>query len=431
MATKTVVCPECGSEAAPGRFACAECGALLASVALTPRAVPSAESAAADAAAADAAAPRHAAPDESPVESPGLTDDWDAAVADSLAGGDATVAIAPDLPAEPSPAPEWPDPEVARQVVATAGTRTATGEPPDAAGPPATETSEDAAPFDENAPLAAAARAAHRAAVDRAVPDVLHRVDDPRLDEAPDDEPLDPADDVMAASRPEPGWPPAGTIGTIVLPEPRTPAGAYLPPSAVLPPLDAPGVPVAAAAPAAGRAGAAGAAGPMGTQGADEAATAIAGRSAADALGRGAAALGDAFGSARISGDAARRAVAAGAAIAALGLLLPWVNSLPGTSPFTGYLDRWGLAGPGLWLVFLALAGLAAVAASGGRAAGWPVGLPALVGAGFLVGLIWPYTIGGGGRSVGIWTVGVGIVVLIVGGILERRSRHDHGDASV
>ena len=32
MATKTVVCPECGSEAAPGRFACPECGALLASV---------------------------------------------------------------------------------------------------------------------------------------------------------------------------------------------------------------------------------------------------------------------------------------------------------------------------------------------------------------------------------------------------------------
>ncbi|MBA2720310.1 MAG: hypothetical protein H0U52_13885, partial [Chloroflexi bacterium] len=37
MATKTVVCPECGSPAAPGRYACAECGALLAAVAVTPR----------------------------------------------------------------------------------------------------------------------------------------------------------------------------------------------------------------------------------------------------------------------------------------------------------------------------------------------------------------------------------------------------------
>jgi DNA-directed RNA polymerase subunit RPC12/RpoP len=41
MATKTVVCPECGSPAAPGRYACAECGALLASVALMPRSLTS------------------------------------------------------------------------------------------------------------------------------------------------------------------------------------------------------------------------------------------------------------------------------------------------------------------------------------------------------------------------------------------------------
>src|SRR5690349_14211999 len=32
MATKTVVCPECGEAAAPGRYACADCGALLAAV---------------------------------------------------------------------------------------------------------------------------------------------------------------------------------------------------------------------------------------------------------------------------------------------------------------------------------------------------------------------------------------------------------------
>ena len=37
MATKLLVCPECASEVAPGRFACTSCGALLASVASAPR----------------------------------------------------------------------------------------------------------------------------------------------------------------------------------------------------------------------------------------------------------------------------------------------------------------------------------------------------------------------------------------------------------
>ena len=37
MATKLLVCPECASAIAPGRFACTSCGALLASVATAPR----------------------------------------------------------------------------------------------------------------------------------------------------------------------------------------------------------------------------------------------------------------------------------------------------------------------------------------------------------------------------------------------------------
>ena len=37
MATKTVVCPECDSPLAPGRFSCSVCGALVASVATVSR----------------------------------------------------------------------------------------------------------------------------------------------------------------------------------------------------------------------------------------------------------------------------------------------------------------------------------------------------------------------------------------------------------
>jgi hypothetical protein len=37
MATQTVVCPECGSPTAPGRYTCNECGAFLDGVAVTPR----------------------------------------------------------------------------------------------------------------------------------------------------------------------------------------------------------------------------------------------------------------------------------------------------------------------------------------------------------------------------------------------------------
>ena len=143
------------------------------------------------------------------------------------------------------------------------------------------------------------------------------------------------------------------------------------------------------------------------------------------------AALTDALSSARVTADAARGTVAVGAGIAALGMLLPWVNTLPGASPLANYLDRWGLAGPGVWLILIGLVVLATVAGSSGRTASWPVGLPAVIGAAFLAGLIWPYAVGGFGRSIGIWIVVVGAAVLFVGGLFARQARHERGDATV
>jgi hypothetical protein len=146
---------------------------------------------------------------------------------------------------------------------------------------------------------------------------------------------------------------------------------------------------------------------------------------------RGVAALSDALDSVHLTGDISRRVVAAGAGLSALGLVLPWVNTLPGANPVTGYLDRWGLAGPGLWLVFVGLLGLATIAGSSGRTASWPIGLASVATGAFLIGLVWPYIIGGFGRSIGVGVVLVGAVVLAAGGLLDRRGRHDDGDATV
>jgi hypothetical protein len=361
MATKTVVCPECGSEAERGRYACAECGALLAAVAMTPRANGSALGTDLDGRVADLG---------DTVAVAGFGPDTDDEVARAAAAQPTTEAIAADPIAVP--ASEGDPTDVQPTDV----------DPPGWVAGPAAQTAGGAA-FDENAPLASAVRPS-------LAPNVLHDLaDTAEIDDA-------------SAVTTGPSWPPPGDRGPIPAPEPRTPAGAYLPPSAVLPPLDLP----ATAAPEPESA--------VGTW-----------------ASRSSAALSDALESIHVTADASRRAVAAGAGLGAVGILLPWVNTLPGANPLAGYLDRWGLAGPGLWLVFAGLLALTAIAGSSGRTASWPVGLPSVATGAFLVGLVWPYVIGGIGRSIGIWVVLVGAAVLVAGGLLDGRSRHDRGDATV
>ncbi|HEX2755026.1 MAG TPA: hypothetical protein VHM48_06160 [Candidatus Limnocylindrales bacterium] len=368
MATKTVVCPECGSAAAPGRYACTECGALLAAVALTPRG---------------------GAPTAEPEPEIGI-DDGDGPPAADASGDDergpaAILAATTDV-------------DVADDLPASGGAIVAA----DAPAEPNVHHPGGDLEFDENAPLAAAAHS-------MTAPDVLH--------DLADEPPME--DDASLATAPPttaPSWPPPGDRGPIARPDQRTPAGTYLPPSAVLPPLDAGFAGGGAGgSPAPGGAGMPPVPG-VATRSSDQASP------ASSWAGSGSAALSDALGSARVTAAASRRAIAAGAGLAALGMLLPWVNTLPGASPFAGYLDRWGLAGPGLWLVFLGLVVLTAVAVSSGRAASWPIGLPAVATAAFLVGLVWPYAVGGFGRSIGIWVIVVGAIVLGGGGLLDRHS---------
>ena len=361
MATKTVVCPECGSEAERGRYACSECGVLLAAVAMTPRANGSAQGTDLNG--------RATALGEM-VAVAGFESEADDEVPQAANAQPTTEAIAADPIAVPAS-------EVGRIDV----------QPTDLDSPfwvdgPAAQPAGGAA-FDENAPLASAIRSSP-------APDVLHDLTDTAE-----------LDDVSALTT-APSWPPPGDRGPIPAPEPRTPAGAYLPPSAVLPPLDLP-APVAPEPESA-----------IGTW-----------------ASRSTAALSDALESIHVTADASRRAVATGAGLSTFGLLLPWVNTLPGGTPLAGYLDRWGLAGPGLWLVFAGLLALTAIAGSAGRTASWPVGLASVVTGAFLVGLLWPYVIDGFGRSIGVWVVLVGAAVLVVSGLLDRRTRHDRGDATV
>jgi len=197
-----------------------------------------------------------------------------------------------------------------------------------------------------------------------------------------------------------PAWPPYGDRGAVPFPAARTPAGAYLPPSAVLPPLDAPGRLVAASA----RSGAGGAV-------------------STTAVDRSMASIGEFFGSVHIADDVVRRTVGIGAGIASIAFPLPWINGLPGAG-LSGYLDRWGLAGPGLWIIAAASVALAAIALSSGRSASWPVALPAIVLGSLMFGLLWP-SIFGGGASIGVWVGLVGAIVLLVAGVLDLRSRHE------
>jgi hypothetical protein len=123
-----------------------------------------------------------------------------------------------------------------------------------------------------------------------------------------------------------------------------------------------------------------------------------------------------------------RRLVAIGAGVAALGFVLPWVNGLSGF--IADYTSRWGMAGPGHWIVVAVLAAVVLLANAGGIAERLPVGLPAVALAALLVGLVWPYLFGGGSGAVGVWTVLAGSIVLAAGGALGTR-RHEGVEPAV
>ena len=514
MATKAIVCPECNAPAAPGRYACAQCGALLASVAVTPRSWsgPAREVAAAEVARAEPAKapladeplgeaftrdrPRRTpiAPAwtrslvAEPIEAaPGPDEHWDdeplvngTTRAAAKAGGngvapgshayeaDAPVTVnesiealvgsaKPERKAAPIadktatvPKPRRrsaADPEALARIAppaepqpvapaVAAGAPATVGVPAPAVAPRPIARPAPIAPAPARAATAPAGAAAQTAA--RALPATAKPRREPALTPpavlgppltppavlgpalAPPSV-LGPAPSPAPAPRSEPkpeprrhpaprrdavpAWPPPGDRGPLAELPGRVPAGVYLPPSAVLPSgedLPLPGSTNVqsghgAVAPAA--------------ISSDQTSERV---SAADRLAR-----------LEMPPDTPRRVVAIGAVIASLGFLLPWTAS-PGANDLLGdYWIRWGLAGPGSWILVAALVGLAGLTLAGGRLATAPVGLPGVALAMLVLGLSWSYLFGYPERGVGIWVVIFGVFLLAVGGLLDMRAgRH-------
>lgn len=443
MATKLLVCPECASEVAPGRFACTSCGALLASVAsaprslgwmqtLTPPALNPAYPRSVEAVVAIepdtrvsngnratigpawAHGPLERAPDEADLD---------------VRADEATSAIdAPKTEDEPTvhnePVPEA-DP-TADPVLAMAAAPAVAPEPvvesaaafdePAAHPEPAQniQFDGDAEVARDDAPLALAA-ATDTVAV---VAEEPSSIEEPAAAViAPDVASEDLSETAAVPRWPETrAWPPPGATQMFPEPAPRPRAGAYLPPSAVLTTV---GEPVEA-----GTAKAPGS--PASVAAANATVSGAVGDSAAEApRSRRALNVDPAF---------PPQAVVVGAAIATLGFLMPWAPIVIGSTHTGGYLDQWGLAAPGHAALLLVIIALGAAASQVNRLPDWVrPGLPAVILSGILVGLVWPYILVGGFQpTIGVYLTLAAAIVLVVGGLLDLWvSRHAGGSRPV
>lgn len=409
MATRTVVCPECEEPVPYGRLSCPGCGALLASVAGNPRRAEPIPTAAA-----------------------------------AVGGG--------PTPAAPSPAVATTEPGDAttRQrrmrapLAAPVAARTSSAVPGPARTPSAAFATSGPArqPIGStpaSVPAAAAPAAASRPAFAEAPqpdPSTLPTPDDVEPVGAPGDlddiaEPAPPEVELPGAPEPEPpSWPgpsgapaawasapgaatpafgtlqPAWTTSEPVVPAaastevPRMPAGAWLPPSAAF----GPSVPNGAVA-----------------------GDPIAAASATPArLRPGVASL---FSDLPFDApdDLPGWVVAIGSAVSVAGFLLPWAAAIPFFTTGIGYMDRWGFAVPSHVLVFLAALGLLVLTILPNRLPEWiRVGVLPLALGGLLLGVVWPYVIGGIGAQIGALSVAFGGLLLIAGGTLAVRPKR-HG----
>lgn len=115
-----------------------------------------------------------------------------------------------------------------------------------------------------------------------------------------------------------------------------------------------------------------------------------------------------------------------GSAVAILGFLLPWSNTVIGAEGAGTYFDTWGIANPSHVMVVLALAAALGLAIVANPIPTWlrtcAVGLAL---GGVLVGLTWPYLFGPLGGGPGVLAILVGGIMLGAAGVLDLvEARH-------
>jgi hypothetical protein len=426
MTTKTVVCPECDAPLSPGRFACPSCGALVASVATVPRSF------------------SHADPMLPPILDTPIPDEPSPAPAGPHASGfdeplpprfskvvpPVRRAAAPIRSEKPvptngvaaQPAARQPRQQRPRQTVASqqASLAWVLDEPGRA------QLGEPAQPMEpaERTEPPQLARPAPPAEPVRPPPEPAQAA---RSEAAPAWPPSPGLESTQASSVPgapswpaHPTWPPPRPLDviepvqTVEPPATRVVAGAYLPPSAVLPPGEL--LPLAVADRRAESNG-------------------TGGRPAKERSVRSKVRLrlGDGTGPFGMPAEAPTRIVVLGAGISGFGFLLPWANYVIGHGKIGGYLDQWGLAGPGHVIILALIAAVAVLALFAAQMPRWVrVGLPSIGLACLLTGLVFPYLVGPYNALIGVYVVAVGAVTMIGGGLLDRiATRHAESAAGV
>jgi len=495
MATKTIVCPECQAPAVPGRYACARCGALLASVALTARAAGGSVSEP-----GPGLGPAAAFVDHTSGETP--TDDGPRATPIAPAWTHALAAEPADEPlAEPGEDERWDDEVV---LVDTVADRAMPDVRSEAARVDETSraTAVVATQAEELAATSAVAPATTATVAPATKPKSRSSARVPRLQRAPDPAAIDriapmaapgpaaapePAAEPQLVAEPQPEAEPQRVPDTTPLPEASAAAaGAVAPvepvpvanPRWALPAPEWPATPIDERLTLAGVVAPAGSPParlqsgesrpgwpPPGDRGVlvepfarvpagsylppsavlplAEAAAQAAAHARSDLPNAVPPAGGVTTESTRVSAaerlaqlglpaDTPRRVVGIGAVVAALGFLLPWAAVLAGSGLLGDYWTQWGMAGPGHWIVVALLVGLAVLSLANGRLATIPVGLPAVAIAMLLVGLSWPYVFGFLGKAAGIWVVLFGAILLAAGGLLDLRAgRNDESKPTV